>query len=514
MNNKATTLFLLLLLPICIIAYLPWINCPYPSEDLSQTIYQAKKLALGFTPHKDIYSHHILGYLIPFALLDYLIGLTPFTIRILTIISQYFFGLATFFAVRTIFSRSTALLTAFFSVSIGWFLTWAGSTYNLQSYFLPLYMIFLTYIFKCLRSGFVKDLFIGSFIWGLLIILDQRLLLTGPILLIPFLTNQNFRSLKNFSIVIFLSLLPLSLFCTWITLKGGSNDLFEQTILFPFMYRNSGGPSNFTFFNRLISYAGSSQPLLCLLALFGLIICFVKERISGICAVILTTFISGLAYIFISGRDYPHYLIIFSPFIMLTLAYLISELENLSLFKKFSSSFILSFFCFTYVIFSCVPFLIDKDKPYNPNVKIKDEISQTIKSHSTTHDEILVWGGYGISIYLLGERFTSFRDVSLNTISGSNIYSKRKEDQGIVFSMENEFKEYLNKTPPKLIIDYLPTANCYQAGCLDCTPETDYMDLETVQHFEYIKNIISSKYQKIADLNSRYDRAKIYLLIR
>ncbi len=49
---------------------LRWINFDYVIVDLAETIYHVKELGLGRVPYRDIFSHHALGYLLPFRLVE------------------------------------------------------------------------------------------------------------------------------------------------------------------------------------------------------------------------------------------------------------------------------------------------------------------------------------------------------------------------------------------------------------------------------------------------------------
>ncbi|MDZ4784543.1 MAG: hypothetical protein SGJ02_00555, partial [bacterium] len=69
--------FILALIVINILSILPLFSFDTATVDLTQTIYNAREILAGRVPYLDIVTHHFIGYLLPFVVVNLFFDLTP-----------------------------------------------------------------------------------------------------------------------------------------------------------------------------------------------------------------------------------------------------------------------------------------------------------------------------------------------------------------------------------------------------------------------------------------------------
>lgn len=514
LHSQKLQLFIIFILVLILstVSFLPWIDCPYPSQDLAQTVYQAKRLLMGAVPHRDMFCHHVQGYIIPFAIFDYFIPLTQTTIKVFAIIFHFFYVVSAYWAVGKIFNRSTGLIAAFVTATLGLFPAWHGATFNAQNYLLPFMMVVLglTTIASQRYSKYL--LYALAIIFGLTCLIDQRFVLYAPLLFVPLYSLESYRNFRTLVTYLFCcSVFPVIYFI-YLGLNGAFFDMVDQALIYPLTARNNNKPVNFSETTKLLYYGIKVYFAIILFSLFGLILMIRSEQRRYILLMVVNLTISGLLYLLVSGRSFPNYLMVFSPLLIILLSatayYSISSNNN----QRRSYSFPVIILCFASIIASVAKYYESPILNHKPDTRIRSKIATTIKEVTEPSDEIVVWGGYGMSIYLESERFTSFRDPSFISVTGAHIAPTEDENLGTLPKFKEEFVFYMTNKKPKIFVYYLPNIKCVELDCFDCGAGTNNMDFKVYDNLKYLKELIDRNYRLLTSFESEYDYADLYIL--
>ncbi len=97
---------------VSVLGMLPWLNVQFPIVDLAEMVYEVRRLQLGYVPYRDTFTHHFVGYIVPFWLLNSVLPLTPVVLKVVSVCFNVGTAITTFFTIRDIADRNTAWLTS------------------------------------------------------------------------------------------------------------------------------------------------------------------------------------------------------------------------------------------------------------------------------------------------------------------------------------------------------------------------------------------------------------------
>ncbi len=487
----------LLLAAVNFLGILPFLGYHYISVDLAETVYHARELCDGKIPYRDIFTHHFLGYVLPFAAIQCLTPITPTLLWGITYAVNLVSSLLIGKIVHQITSSESAgWVASFLGVTVGWFWGWGGVTLNVQSCFLPLLLVACLVSLQLLHTDAASDSHqrfrssILALTLGVLVTFDQRLFFFLPLFFAALLKQRKGRVL---SLALFLAFPALCL--ALLAHFGALSEFVKQTIVFPLQYRNEGAVSSFPTTARLLYLGGLGAEFFPLVgSAIGLCYLFVFNPHVGLFRFVLVYLLCASCYVAIGARPYAHYLLIYSPIVILLIA--------LAFHFGFSRPkrerwVVQSFVVCLMVLTALKPFIVSQD-PLNfmpdPHEDVVLNTAKSIRSSvSQSHNpNILVWG-YSPQIYLLSDTVSEFRDMSLLSVSAT---------------MEKEFKEYLRRQPPSIIVRYTTTQTaCGRTEKVCPQPELDF---ETNDQLLYLREYLSTRYHRTAKFTSEFDSAEIY----
>jgi hypothetical protein len=152
--------------------------------------------------------------------------------------------------------------------------------------------------------------------------------------------------------------------------------------------------------------------------------------------------------------------------------------------------------------------LFSSGSPYLPaNETTVEAVAEYLRAHTSAQDEVLVWG-YAPEIYVLSNRFRTFRDTGLLSIAGGNFAMGATDEPRLVPHMVREFDEYLHNTPPKVIAVYNVTAEpCPGKGLI-----LRNLDYQRISGLKTLRDVLASSYRSDLVLEGTCDRAELFVL--
>jgi len=489
---------------------LPWMHVKFPVVDLAEMVYEVQRIYLGYVPYKDTFTHHFLGYLIPFYALRSITPLTPLVLKVASLCFNFATAVAIWAIVREVASPPVAWLGGFLAVTMGWFWNWQGFAFNLQSYITPLLSFVLLLVTRaCLRQS-VTSLYACAFLSGILLTFDQRAAVFLILLAIPPLAVPELRRWRTLCVSAVLLMFVPALCGLYLWRVGAWSDFLEQTVVFPLFYRNQGIPAQGLL--PALQWVGPwlwSDPLAALCLFVGLVTAWLAELRRWLLMVLATTVICAAGYVALGGRPYPNYFLIFAPVALVLMALLpwyarkwsktagIVTGAALVVLGAFSGAKPLMLFAQTGMAF------------LEPAEETVEASARFVRDHTTAEDPVLVWG-FAPQIYVLSDRFHTFKDAGLLSVAGANFASTSSEDQGRIPHMVHEFEEYLVRTPPKVIVHYVltrePTGLCYGKGVVQRN-----IDYRQSPHLKPLRDVITQSYRLDRVENGPCDRAEMFL---
>ena len=502
---------LFLILALNILGPLRFVKFDYVVVDLAETIYHVRELGLGRIPYRDIFSHHFLGYLLPLYLIDSFAPLTPTLTRIVSAAYNAANCALVYGLCCVLGARKFAMLGALACATIGWLPGWQGDIFNNPSYFMPLMYAYLIFLFAWQQSGKKYPSLCAGGLLGLMLCFDQRLIVYAALALIAasYAGRDGFaKNMARFGIGA--AIFPAAALF-YLIRHGALDDFFQQTVVFPLFYRNKAlDEAAISSVFDLLAGGIRSEPEICVLVAASLICARLSNCSSGVRMTFYLGILLSAVYVVMGGRQSPHYLLVFSPFLLSLTALLPFFAGKLSLRLQTIAALavvLLSLFKLSQPFYY---FMRTGSYFLQPDNMIVPELAKAIQRYSSPDSNILVWG-YGPQIYLLSQRFSRFRDMGLISVAGANFLSPREEDQGIVPQMQDEFRKYLSASPPGLIVFYQKNSlGC--ASCFGVSPRQENMDFHKLKHLAYLRDFIDSRYSLVLKLESSLDRGEVYSL--
>lgn len=417
----------------------------YQVHDLAETVYHARELSLGRIPYRDIYSHHFLGYLLPFWLLDITTGITAESLFALQVCMQLIMTVAISRAARALTgSKDAGLLALLAGVTVGWVPVFGGLLFNYQSYEIPLVAGLFALTVSLTETVSKKRLALASLLFGLMISFDQRLGLFG-LLFLPLLPRIGFRDTLLCGALPGLALLamPLLALCA----LGAGHDVIEQTIIFPFFRRNATmSTSMWQTGCDLLTEALRVEPAVWLGGLGILLLLAAKSITAEKRILVLLLATASIGYVFAGGRYFPNYLVILTPSVVLGIASIpfAFSLGEQGLVQR-GAALSLSALLIVYGAKTL------KQGSLAEPAHTLGALAHMVSKSSQPNDDLLVWG-YCPQLYVYSNRFTTFRDMGLITFAASLFHQAPLGKSNAVPEMLESFRAYIEHTPPRTVV--------------------------------------------------------------
>jgi hypothetical protein len=497
------------LLAVNVLGILPWLHTKFPIVDLAAMVFDVRRIELGYVPYRDTFTHHFAGYLVPFVIIGRFISLTPFLLKALSVS----FNLATagfvFLTVRDVGGRRAAWLGTFLTVTVGWFWSWQGAGFNIQSYMTPLLgaLLFLT-VRACLRPR-STTVWWAAAVAGVLFTFDQR---AAPFLLVPLIPVVCTRGLRTFRTVlptIAASAAAPSLALAYLWHNGALGDFIEQTVIFPLYYRNHGIVGGAPLPVIWLAFLLSSEPVTAVLSALGLIAMWTGERRRPLTAVFVGAFLCSAAYSVAGGRVYPYYFLLFGPVAVMV----ISLLPTYAALRSLRTANVLWIGLAVFGSFAALKPLwmyVRSGTPFVPDTEHTMNVAADyIQKHTKPADGVLVWG-FAPQIYVLSDRFNTFRDAGLLSVAGGNFSSIGADEQGRVPHMVTEFDVYLDRKTPRLIAVYTITKAAGPDVCAGKGVIQRNMDFRRAPYLQRLKDVIEADYKQTMVIDGPCDRIELF----
>src|SRR6187431_1852776 len=232
----------LALFAVNILGIVPWARMTFPLVDLAEIVYQVRRFQLGYVPYRDTFTHHFLGFTLPIFAVGTFAPLTAVTLKLITLCFNFATAIGVWLILREVSRPQVAWLGAFLTVTVGWFWSWQGYGFNVQSCLTPMIAgVMLCVVRSCLRSRPIS-VYVASVWAGVLLICDQRALAFLPLLILPFLFAPALRRWRVIGLAALALGLAPSLAALYLWRSGAWSDFIEQTLIFPVVYRNHGVP--------------------------------------------------------------------------------------------------------------------------------------------------------------------------------------------------------------------------------------------------------------------------------
>ena len=262
-------------------------------------------------------------------------------------------------------------------------------------------------------------------------------------ILIDCIKNKKFNDLLKFILYFAIGLLIILIpVLTWIIIKGTLKDFWNAYITFNSTYSKADSNSEMitNIWTSLFDFINNSI----IIASFIIMIISIKDNKKNITYLIYM--ITSLLLICLSGRYYPHYMMIFIPVIVYPFTLLFDYINKNT--KKNTSNIATTLLIVYLMSNIIIPTWIDtiKDIPKYYFSKDKNNITESvqkkidiIKEKTTEDEKISVYGNLNI-YYVLSNRMHATK------------YSFQYPIGEVLPSIMDEYFEQLDKEKPKLII--------------------------------------------------------------
>jgi hypothetical protein len=485
---------------------LPWRHLPFPNVDLAEMVYEVQRLQHGYLPYRDTFTHHFLGYLVPFYYLSQFASLTPFVLKGLTLCFNFTTAILVFMTLREIADDLSGWIGATLTATVGWFWNWQGFAFNVQSYLNPiLALVLLLTVLACNRRSSAAYWW-SAFFAGALVTCDQRAAPFVLLLAVPpgFIAEIRRPSIVGTATACF-AVCPLA--CVLYLWRAGAlSDFVEQTIMFPLYFRNQGVPSGrLSAFFALLRFLFETEPIAVTLGLVGLLTLVISREKYWFKCAFVTTLLCSTIYAALGGRLYNNYLLIFAPIALIAMGLIPWYFRRASPVASVLAIGILAGIGLFYAArsISQPPFA------YGPSDQTAEQAADYLHTHTEPQDPVLVWG-FAPQIYVFSDRFTTFRDAGLLSVAGANFASILARDQGRLPHMVREFDAFLKDTPPKVIVYYRRLRDS-TVPCYGHIVSEDNLDFRRASYLNDLRIKIATEYRVALTIDGLCDHAEIFM---
>lgn len=435
---------------------LPHSMIPWSYYDDAEGVYHAFSIASGRLPYLEDATHHFLGYTLPYLLLAPFTGFSFELVRISALLHISLTGLFTYLGCRSFTRPFVSLVAALLVVS-------AGQPETAGFYIQFELNLILSAILCCLLWHTVSSrdslLKIASFLLGLLICYDQRMVVYLPLIPILLLWQCNFGRafFRNFILEFVLPFIvaPLAgflyLFCS-----GIINEFIFQVYTYPREYRIG----SLNFFS--VIYEGirshwfllEKTPIFTGAAIAGCL-AIAKKSIRNFRAaqklILLLTLVLSIFPPLFGGRYYEYYVVTYYPvfgilagagiLLLFSIRKSIGITYYLLLFLQPLFAMILAYSLLRYDHF--LEFSGDGNK----------EVAAYLQENAEVDDQIFVWG-YRPDIYLLIGRTSPSRFVNQMMIHPDGNLTQEEQALHVVPKYLEEFKKWWCMSPPNFVVTF------------------------------------------------------------
>jgi len=470
-------------------------------------VFEVRRLQLGFVPYRDTFTHHFLGYLAPFYALGSIVVLTPAVLKVACLCFNFITAILVWLTLRELGDRRAAWLGAFLTVTAGWFWSWHAFGFNIQSYLTPALAAVILLAVRASIGGRRGSLYACAFWCGVLATFDQRAMLFSTLLAVPIAFAPGLRQTRVLGVTtVALAIVPL-IGIGYLWQAGALRDFIEQTLVFPLRYRNTGVPFAVGPFLSawLGSWVGGERIAVPVMLASALAACIVERRLA-VRTLWLLTLGCAAGYAALGGRPYPNYFLIFGPVSLLLMSLAPSYAATWSRTAGRALGIalvVLGVFC------AVRPALLRSatGSVFLPaNETTIDAVAAHVRERTSPNDGLLVWG-FAPQIYVLSDRFRTFRDAGLLSVAGANFASTDARAQGRVPNMVREFDRYLKETPPRMIVSYrLTSESCGAKGVVQHN-----LDYERAAHLRTLRDLIAEAYRVSLVTDGPCEHAEVFI---
>lgn len=497
------------LLGVNALGILPWALVKFPNVDLAEMVYQVRRLELGYVPYRDTFTHHFVGYVVPFYLLDQILPLTPPVLKLAAVSLNFITAVLVYCVLREITRGAVSWMGAFLAVSVGWFWGWQGFGFNVQSYLAPLLTLLLYLMVRSCTRERPSDFCVGALVCGALVTFDQRMIPFVVLLVLPPYFVPTLRRFTTLS-VSFAAFAAVPACCGWYLWRTGAwHDFVAQTFIFPLYYRNHGIDAGEPFALAWFRFLLLTEPSSVVVTLITLGWMWTAEKRTWVKFLLTGAFLCAAAYSAAGGRLYENYFLVLGPVVLILMGIarwyaamssatagvvagvalvslgVLSALKPLNLYRQTGSLFVRS--------------------TEGTVVNAADYV----RNNTQPEDGVLVWG-FAPQIYVLSDRYKTFKDAGLLSIAGGNFLSTSAGGQARVPQMVRQFEDYLDRTPPKLIVSYALLRDvggvCYGKGVMQPN-----LDFTRADYLKPLYQLITTKYYAAFVTEDECDRAEIFV---
>jgi hypothetical protein len=487
---------------------LPWLAVKFPTVDLAEMLYQVRRIEAGYVPYLDTFTHHFLGYVLPFLVLDEWVTLTPDILKITALCFNDFSAVMLFLALRDIASERTAWFGAFLTVTVGWFWNWQGYAFNVQSYLTPLFSLALFLTVRACTHKATTAYWGAAAVTGALLTCDQRAVAFIPLLAVPPVFFPEFRVVRALGGAVLCLVLPVAVAAGCIWASGAWPQFVEATFVFPMRYRDSTMASRpLTFLLSVVKFLLLSEPVASASCLLALVLLVLRDQRHWLKAAMGAALAGAGLYATAGGHIYPNYFVILGPPMLALTSMLPGQLRT---FSRWSASGAAAGVLLGALALS-VPIRaisVPRLTGVVQNATI-DAVADFVQRRSAPDDGVLVWG-FAPQIYVLSGRIRTFRDAGLLTVAGSNFSSTASSKQRRVPAMVAEFEDYMDRTPPRILVYYnlkpAPGNLCSGMGVVQ-----ENFDFRAVSHLKPLRQHLSRSYGLEEVVEGPCDRAEIFV---
>ncbi len=288
-----------------------------PYRDDGETLYHAFALLRGLVPYREDISHHFLGYVLPFCGAAKIFGMTPSLIPLLYLVNQALSATLLYAILRFFLSRPLSLTGACL-------LLCAREPFVLS--FFPFYEVNLLMLvvwycaLRALRSGEERWLFLCALAAGAALTFDQRgvFLAIIPVALL-FLESRKLLVAANIVGALASYLAAPILALIYLATNNALVPFFEQTLIYPFLYRSAGTPLG-TLRNLIEMHLPllNDTPILLLAATSGAVAILARPIIDRSEQVLLLFFALPVFLMpLLGGRGFDYYSLPYLPLLAL-----------------------------------------------------------------------------------------------------------------------------------------------------------------------------------------------------
>lgn len=496
----------LALFGVNILGILPWARIGFPAVDLGEMLYEVRRLQLGYVPYKDTFTHHFLGYIVPFYALGWVTALTPAVIKGASLVFNFATAIFVWLTVREVSRASFAWLGAFLAVTVGWFWGWQGFAFNIQSYLAPVLAAAILLAVRAACRAQTASLCACAFLTGVLVTFDQRAAVFLALPAVAFVMTPDLRRPGVAALVsLFATAAPSA--AIWYLVRAGAwNDFVDQTMLFPLRYRNTGVP--FAIGPIVLTWLGAwpAERIAIPITLAGAVAAWFREPRAAVKTIWIVALGGSAVYALAGGRPFPNYFLIFGPVTIVLMALCPWYLAGR--FKLASHAVALGLVVLGLVC-ALRPLLlvgVTGSAFLRSHEETIETVSTYVRQHTSPEDAVLVWG-FAPQIYVMADRFRTFRDAGLLSVAGANFSSTNAADQGRVPRMVAEFDEFLARTPPKAIVVYKLTSEpCFAKGVIQHN-----LDYERAAHLSGLRDLLARSYRSALVLNGPCEHAEVFV---